>query len=107
MGPIVMPGEGASSEQVIAFLSHQLQAAIGLVQAKDETETQICARLQAQMDKQVEAAEDDFRVKVAAFRNDARRYGILRKSLVKCRELRISAKGIELDIAIDRHGISK
>ena len=102
MNPIDVPGPGAPPEQVIAFLSHQLEAMRKHVQDRDETEAQISMRLQAQMQEQIERFKYSCEEKIETFKRDAARWRIARQFTVRIREERVCAKGIELDELVDQ-----
>jgi len=118
MNPIELPGPGAKPEEVIAFLAHQLQQMRLHVERAEQTETQIALRVQAHFDASLAEVRSVYakkeltfengeavralQEKVAGYERDAQRYRLVRQYTVKLRKFGISAKGLELDDALDR-----
>lgn len=68
------PQPGATAQQVIAFLSHQLGETVKHIQAHDATEAQISARFQAMAHAEVESIRRSADEKIRGFEQDARRF---------------------------------
>lgn len=100
--PIEMPAVNAPPEAWVAFLSHQLMAMAQHVNAQTETGKQISERVTAVADQHIDAMKRALDDKLHRVMTDYTRYQVLRGATVKSRKYSISAKGVELDWALDK-----
>lgn len=91
-----------------AFLKDQLDKAVAIIKARDETTDQIIARLETQYAEQYEEMKKDrersrklFEDLKEELRQVSLRYAVLRQHQVRIRSLGILAKGKSLDAALD------